>query len=56
MFSRALPFARGALPVRTDTVRNVVSARPSAREGGLARMPACIYDLSALESEIMVVG
>ena len=40
MLRRALPFARGALLVWTDTVRNVVRARPSAREGGLARMPA----------------
>ena len=33
----------------------MVSARPSAREGGLAKIPACIYDFSALESEMVDV-
>lgn len=53
MLRRALPFARGATLVWRETVRKVVSSRPSAREGGLAKIPACIYDFSALESEMV---
>jgi len=56
MLNLALPFASGAKPVSSAIARKSYKERPSAREGGLARSPACIKVFSALDIvEAMVV-